>query len=111
MLNLEYENKENSFKRYNNGKGYLITVQIVNERTEYRVFKDYDIENIDYLPQINYNNYYDVLRDTQFTVYRVTHIPCSITDIDELISEHEKFIDGLKIAKESIQEFKEYFNI
>lgn len=111
MLVVEYEIKEENFKRYNNNKGYTITTHEKDGKVEYRVFKDYDVDNSEYLPAIHYNNYYESIKEPQFVVYKSTYISCNIVNVDELISEHEKFLNGLKIAKESIQEFKEFFNI
>lgn len=108
MISLELERPEDGFKRYTVGKYYCITEKIEEDKIRYRVFsRD---ENNEYIPQILYDTFNE---DPQhpFTINNRGHISCSINDVDKLITEHENYIRGLKIAKSAIKEMQEFFNL
>jgi hypothetical protein len=101
MLTLETQ-KEN-FKRYNNGKGYKITVGISDiKQKSYRVFKE-ESAYIKYLPDIIIEDI-DGIGKYEFKI--INHVHISTDDATEAIYLLEQYLQAYKIAKESIEEFK-----
>lgn len=98
MLKLELERE--GFKRYTNGKGYKITVS-EKDFIKYRIFKDNDISNYRYLPEIIELNEKD---EYSFRFINSIHINDSSLNI--AIEELERYLEAYRIAKESIEEFK-----
>ena len=109
MITLEIEREEDQFKRYAVGQYYCITEKIEGSEKRYRVFSR-EAEDNEYIPQILYDTYHE---DPQhpFIINNRGHISCRINDVDKLITEHEKYIRGLKIAKSAIKEMQDYFNL
>lgn len=106
MLKLEFE-KEN-FKRYNNGKGYSITVDAAGSRKIYSVFNTPDIENGKYKPTVILDNYKEGGEDVfSYNFEIINFLNLNEKDVDKAIEELEKYLTGYKSAKESIIEFKE----
>ena len=107
MLTLEVD-RPGEFRRYNNNKGYLITVVVDNKgEFNYNLFyaKELGSEQVipsKYLPRL----YMEGDANSKFEAYSSTHIDCSLSDIDTLIDEHKLYLEGLKVAKETIAEFK-----
>jgi hypothetical protein len=102
MLTLEFE-KEN-FKRYNNGKGYTITVDTSSERKYFAVFYKEDAKNGRFLPVITVENYN---KDGSYSFGAINNVSVkSLRDINQTIEEIENYLNGYKIAKESIDEFQ-----
>lgn len=110
MITLDIERPEDNFKRYNVGNYYTLTEQLKNGRIEYRTFKRYNADNYEYIPQINYDTYNEDPSNS-FIVNSVTHVACSMNNIDAIIEEHEKYMWGLKEARKAIDEMKEHFNL
>jgi hypothetical protein len=101
MLTLELE-KEN-FKRFNNGKGYSITVSTEDKNRKcYNVFETLEHGN-KYLPSIIVENYNED-GSYRFEISNCVHV--NQTDLDEAIRELERYLSGYKVARDSIEEFK-----
>ncbi|WP_206459381.1 hypothetical protein [Anaerovorax sp. IOR16] len=102
MLRLDLE-KEN-FKRYNNKKGYEITADSSGDKKRYNVFRVNGFEEIKYLPDITVENYN---KDKDYTFGIINNISINENNVDTMIEELEKYLQGYRIAKESIEEFRE----
>ena len=107
MMTLEID-RPGQFRRYNNNKGYLMTVSVNNKgEFDYHLFyaEELGTEQVipsKYLPRL----YMEGEANSRFEAYSNTHIDCKRSDIDDLIHEHELYLEGLKVAKETIAEFK-----
>lgn len=108
MITLELDRPEEGFKRYAVGQHYCITEKTEGDKIRYRVFSRDG--NSEYIPQILYDTFNE---DPQhpFTINSRGSISCKINDVDKLITEHENYIIGLKIAKSAIKEMQEFFNL